>query len=76
MIRSGGLVDPAVAAFKACMDEEARVAPEDSYKPERIRRIVSFFEAIHTLYNKLRRLPNGPIQEPYKITAKIREEFG
>jgi len=67
------VIDPTVAVFKACLEEQTRTAPEDSYTAERMREVVSFFEAINPLYNELRRLPNGPIQNLFKVAAKIRE---
>ena len=70
------VIDPTVAAFKACLDEHTRIAPKDSYTAERMRKVVSFFEAINPLYKELRRLPNDPIQNLNNMAAKIREEIG
>lgn len=70
------VIDPAVDVFRSCMEEQARTAPEDSYTTERMRDVVSFFDAINPLYSELRRLPNGPAQNLFKVAAKIREVLG
>lgn len=76
MTPGGGLIDPTVAALKASLEGHQRNAPEYSYRAERMRKVVSFFEAITPLYKKLRRLPNHPIQNPYKATVITRKEVG
>ena len=70
------VIDPAVVVFQACLEEQMDTAPEDSYTAERMRDVVSFFTAIIPLYEELRRLPNGPIQNLFKVTATIRELLG
>lgn len=70
------VIDPAIATFRACLEAQTLTAPEDSYTLERMRGVVSFFDAINPLYDELRRLPNGPIQNLFKVTAKIREVVG
>lgn len=70
------VIDPALATFQACLEEQMRIAPEDTYTAERMRDVVSFFSAIIPLYQELRRLPNGSIQKLFKVTATIRELLG
>lgn len=67
------VIDPTVAVFRTCLEEHSRTAPEDSYTVERMRDVVSLFDAISPLYNELRRLPNGRIQNFFEVAAKIRE---
>jgi DNA-binding transcriptional regulator GbsR (MarR family) len=67
------VIDPAVAVFQSCLEEEERNAAEGSYTVQRMRDIVSLFAAIIPLYQELRRLPNGPIHNLFKITAKVKE---
>lgn len=70
------VVDPTVQTFRACLEEQIRTDPENSYTTERMRDVLSFFDAINPLYNELRRLPSGPIQNLFKVAAKIREVLG
>ena len=70
------VIDPSVAEFRDCLEEQTRTAPGDTFTAERMREVVTFFEGINPLYNELRRLPNGPIQNLFKVTAKIRELLG
>ncbi len=67
------VIDPAVVVFQACLEEQVRTAPDDSYTADRMRDVVSFFTAIIPLYAELRRLPHGPMQNLFKVTATIRE---
>lgn len=70
------VIDPAVATFRTCLEEQMRTVPGDSYTLERMRDVVSLFDAINPLYNELRRLPNGPIQKLFMVAAKIKELIG
>lgn len=70
------MIDPTLAAFKAFLDEQARIAPEDSYTPDHMLKVVSYFKAIYPLHNELRRLPNDPIQNLNKMTERVGEEIG
>lgn len=70
------VIDPTVAEFRTCLEEQTRTAPDDSYTANRMRDVISFFDAINPLYSELRRLPNGPIQNLFKVAAKIREVLG
>jgi DNA-binding transcriptional regulator GbsR (MarR family) len=67
------VIDPAVDTFHNCLEEQERTAPEDVYTLERMRDVVSLFDAIIPLYDQLRRLPNGPVQNLFKVTATIKE---
>jgi DNA-binding transcriptional regulator GbsR (MarR family) len=67
------VIDPAVDLFHSCVEEQARTAPEDSYTLERMRDVVSFFEAAMPLYEQLRRLPNGPVQNLFRVASAIRK---
>ena len=70
------VIGPAVATFQECLDEQIRTAPEDEYTAERMREVLSFFNAFNTLCNEFQRLPRGPIQNLFKLKATIRELFG
>ncbi len=70
------VIDPAVAMFQECLDEQIRTAPEDEYTAKRMREVLAFFSAFNTLCNEFQRLPRGPIQDLFKLTATIRELFG
>jgi DNA-binding transcriptional regulator GbsR (MarR family) len=70
------VIDPAVGMFRTCVEEQARTAPEDPYTLERMRGVISFFDAINPLYNEIRRLPGSPIQNLFMVAAKIREFTG
>jgi DNA-binding transcriptional regulator GbsR (MarR family) len=67
------VIDPAVEMFHSCVEEQKRTAPEDSYTLERMRDVVTFFDAALPLYEQLRLLPDGPIQNLFRVTATIRE---
>lgn len=67
------VIDPSVEMFKECLDEQARTAPEDGYAVARMQEVLSFFNAFNKLSNELERLPFGPIQNIFRITAKIKE---
>lgn len=67
------VIDPAVDAFHACLDQQECAAPEDSYTLERIRDVVTFFEAATPLYEQLRRLPGGSVQNLFAATSAIRQ---
>jgi DNA-binding transcriptional regulator GbsR (MarR family) len=68
--------DPNVAVLRACLEEQTRTTPEDSYTLGRMRETVSFFDAINSLLNELLRLPKSPSQNLFSVTAKAREGLG
>jgi DNA-binding transcriptional regulator GbsR (MarR family) len=67
------VIDPAVEMFHTCLEEQEREAPEDAYTLERMREVVSFFDATLPLYEQLRHLPDAPIQKLIRITTTIKE---
>ena len=67
------VIDPAVDLFHSCLAEQEYSAPEDTYTLDRMRNVVSFFDATMPLYEQLRRLPNGSIQSLLKVTATIKD---
>jgi len=67
------VIDPAVDTFHTCLEEQERAAAEDSYTLERMRDVVTFFDAAMPLYEQLRRLPNGSVQNLFKVTSAIRQ---
>ena len=67
------VIDPNVAVFRMCLEEQKASAPDDSHTIERMRDTVSFFDAMDSLYIQLRSLPNGPIQNLFEAVAKIGE---
>jgi DNA-binding transcriptional regulator GbsR (MarR family) len=67
------VIDPAVEMFHNCLEEQERAAPEDSYTLERMRDVVSFFDATLPLYEQLRLLPDAPVQKLIRITTTIRD---
>lgn len=70
------VIDPTVGVFRDCLDDQTRRTPEDSYAAERMRDVVSFFDAIDLLYKELQRLPPGSIQNLSDVAAKIRDVSG
>ncbi|MEJ2009372.1 MAG: MarR family transcriptional regulator [Acidobacteriota bacterium] len=70
------VIDPAIDIFQSCLDEHIREAPEDAYTAERMREVVSFFAAVMPLYEELRRLPSGSIENLSRVTAMVREILG
>lgn len=69
-------IDPAVTTLRACLEEVSGSAPADLYTQERLRAVLEFFEVMIPLYDQLRHLPRGPIQNLAKLTARIREVIG
>jgi DNA-binding transcriptional regulator GbsR (MarR family) len=69
-------IDPTVITLRSCLEELSASAPADTYTQERLRAVLEFFEVMIPLYDELRRLPRGPIQNLAKLTAKIREIIG
>jgi len=70
-------INPTVATLRACLDEvTASGHGEDLYTQERLRAMLEFFEVMIPMYDQLRRLPRGPIQNLARLTAKIREVIG
>jgi len=67
------VIDPAIDMFRKCLEEQTSTAPEDPYVADRMREVVEFFGVMIPLYEELRRLPGGPIQNLFKVTATIRE---
>ena len=67
------VIDPAISVFHSCLEEQERSDPEDTHTLERMRDVVFFFDTMIPLYDQLRRLPNGPIQNLFKVTATIRD---
>ena len=67
------VIDPAISTFHSCLEEQERNAQEDSYTLERMREVVFLFDAMIPLYDQLRRLPNGPIENLFKVTATVRD---
>lgn len=70
------VIDPTLTIFRTCLEEQEHTSPEGAYTTNRMRELVSFFEAVNPLYDELRRLPNGPIQNLLKVAARIREVIG
>ena len=70
------VIDPTVAVFRMCLEEQTQTAPEDPHATERMRDTVEFFDAVDYLYTELRRLPNGPIRDPSEMVAKIGKVIG
>lgn len=70
------VIDPTVEVFRDCLEEQGKTNLEDSYAAERMHEVVTFFEAINPLYDQLRRIPSGSIQNLVEVTAKIREALG
>jgi DNA-binding transcriptional regulator GbsR (MarR family) len=69
-------IDPTVVTLRACLAEAAETSPGDTYTQARLRDALEFFEIMIPLYDELRRMPRGPIQNLAKLTAKIREVIG
>jgi len=69
-------IEPTVVTLRACLKEVTDSTPGDSYTQERLRAALEFIEVMIPLYDELRRLPLGPIQNLAKLTAKIREVIG
>ena len=67
------VIDPAISVFHSCLEEQERTLPEDTHTLERMRDVVFFFDTMIPLYDQLRRLPNGPIQNLFKVTATIKD---
>lgn len=70
------VIDPTVAMFRTCLEEQTQTAPGDSYTTERMRDTVEFFDAVDCLYAELRRLPNSSIQDPFELVARIGKVIG
>lgn len=67
-------INPTVVTLQTCLDELTESEQQDDpYTQERLRAMLEFFEVMIPLYDQLRRLPRGPIQNLAKLTAKIRE---
>lgn len=69
-------INPTVATLRACLEDVAGSTQEDLYTQERLRAMLEFFEVMIPMYDELRRLPRGPIQNLARLTAKIREVIG
>jgi len=69
-------IDPTVATLRACLEEVTESTQGDLYTQERLRAMLEFFEVMIPMYDQLRRLPRGPIQNLARLTAKIREVIG
>ncbi|MEJ2010012.1 MAG: hypothetical protein P8Z30_17965, partial [Acidobacteriota bacterium] len=41
------VIDPTVGVFRGCLGEQTRTAPEDTFTAERMRDVVSYFDAIN-----------------------------
>lgn len=67
------VIDPAVDMFQKCLEEQMNTAAEDTYVAERMREVVDLFCATVPLYEELRRLSSGSIQNLRNVTATIRE---
>ena len=67
-------IDPTVATLQACLDELAKSeAQGNPHAEQRLRAMLEFFEFIIPLYDQLRGMPRGPVQNPAKLAARIRE---
>jgi DNA-binding transcriptional regulator GbsR (MarR family) len=67
-------INPTVATLRTCLDElTVSERHDDPYTQERLLAMLEFFEVMIPLYDELRSLPRGPIQNLAKLTAKIRE---
>ncbi len=69
-------INPTVATLRACLEELGGSTQVDAYTEERLRAMLEFFEIMIPLYDEVRRLPRGPIQNLAKLTAKVREVIG
>jgi len=69
-------INPTVTTLRACLAEVTESTQGDLYIQERLRTMLEFFEVMIPMYDALRRLPRGPIQNLARLTAKIREVIG
>ena len=69
-------INPTVATLRACLEELTESTQGDLYIQERLQSMLEFFEVMIPLYDELRRLPRGPVQNLARLTAKIREVIG
>jgi len=69
-------INPTVATLRSCLAEVTESTQGDVYTQERLRAMLEFFEVMIPMYDELRRLPLGPIQNLARLTAKIREVIG
>lgn len=69
-------IDPMVAVLQECYKEAAESNPADCYTTERLHTALTFFEAMIPLYDELRQLPVGSIQNLVELKSQLKILFG
>lgn len=64
-------IDPTVTVLRACLEEAEQTVPEDSYTTERFRAALRFFDAMIPLYDEVRRLPKGSVENLVKLKSYL-----
>lgn len=65
-------IDPMVAVLQECYKEAAEGTLADSYTTERLHTALMFFEAMIPLYDELRQLPAGSVQNLVKLKSTLK----
>ena len=69
-------IDPTLAMLRECVEELDEVKPGDPALRERVLDMLTFVEALTSLYEEMHRLPTGAVRNLLKMRGKIRKLLG
>ena len=69
-------IDPTLAMLRECVEELDEAKPGDPALRERVLDMLTFVEALTSLYEEMHRLPTGAVRNLLKMRGKIRKLLG
>src|SRR5437660_397057 len=69
-------IEPTLAMLRECVEELDKVKPGDPALRQRVLEMLTFVEALTSLYEEIHRLPTGAVRNLLKMSGKIRKRTG
>ena len=69
-------IEPTLAMLRECVEELDKVKPGDPALRQRVLEMLTFVEALTSLYEEMHRLPTGAVRNLLKMRGKIRKLLG
>ena len=69
-------IDPTLAMLRECVEELDKVKPGDPALRQRVLEMLTFVEALTSLYEEIHRMPTGSLRALLKARGRIRHAFG
>jgi DNA-binding transcriptional regulator GbsR (MarR family) len=65
-------IDPTLAVLRECVEELDKTKPADPALRERVTAMLTFVEALTSLYEEIRRMPTGAMRGVVKLKGNMR----